>query len=49
MLLFGSLLTFCDGTYWPFVIDTYNESVWYSTNCGRYSWGVSVWFGVGKL
>jgi len=49
MLLFGSLLTFCDRTYWPFVIDVYNESVWYGTNCGRYSWGVSVWFGAGEL
>jgi hypothetical protein len=49
MLLFGSLLTFFDDTYWPFVIDVYNKSVWYSTNCGRYSWGVSVWFGAGEL
>jgi len=28
ILLFGSLLTFCDGTYWSLVIDVYNESVW---------------------
>jgi len=49
MLLFGSLLTVCDGTFWPLVIDVYNESVGYGTNCGRYSWGVSVRFGAGEL
>jgi len=47
MLLFRSLLTFCDGTYWLLVIDVYNECVWYSTNCSWYSWGVCVRFCVG--
>jgi hypothetical protein len=49
MLSFRSLLTFCDGTYWLLVTDVYNESVWYSTNCGRYGWDVLIRFSVGEL
>jgi len=49
MLLFGSLLTVCDGTFWPLVTDVYNESVAYGTNYGRYSWGVRVRFCAGEL
>jgi hypothetical protein len=35
MLSFGSLLTFCDGMYWPLVIDAYNESVWLAQIAAR--------------
>jgi hypothetical protein len=48
MLSFRSLLNVCDGTYWPLVIDVYNECVWYGTNCGWYSWGVCFWLCVGN-
>jgi hypothetical protein len=49
MLLFGTLLTFFDDTYWPLVIENIRSLFGTAQSAAGTAWGVSVWFGAGEL